>query len=168
MNAHRLADLRYLLQEDVYLLSADREVYLHRPEPQVTPPETPEIAFKYMGDYKNAFLILTHYPEHEHIEPSHLAALESTLKRIGLTPAEAGILNMAAHQAVNYETLTEHLKPKKLIILGTAALPGEAPFVTLNQPQQAGDIQVLYTFSFGEMMGHKENTKLFWNQIKQF
>ncbi|GAB2697685.1 hypothetical protein GCM10027037_22260 [Mucilaginibacter koreensis] len=168
MTPDTTATLRYFLPEDLYLLPADREFYLHRPEQPAAEEQTPEPEFKYMGGYKKAFLIIAHYPEHEHMEPAHLTALESTLKRINLSLDEVAILNLATHSDVNYELFLKHLQPQKMVMLGQYALPAEAPFVTLNQPQVVNEVQLLYTFSFNEMMGNKENTKLFWNEIKQF
>jgi hypothetical protein len=168
MTPDTTATLRYFLQEDMYLLPADRDYYLHRPELPAAEEQTPEPEFKYTGGYKKAFLIISYYPEHDSMEPDHLTALESTLKRINLSMDDVAILNLASHRDYNYELMKKHLQPVKMVILGQHALPDEAPFITLNEPQTVSDVQLLYTFGFNEMMGNKENTKLFWNEIKQF
>ena len=167
MTPDTAATLRYFLQEDIFMLPADHDFYLHRTELPAVEEQTLEPEFKYTGNYKKAFLIVSHYPEHEYMEPAHLNALESTLKRLGLSLDDVALLNLAGHEGVNYEITIKHLQPQKVVMLGQAALLNGAPAVTLNQLQAADGIQLLHTFSFNEMVGNKENTKLFWNEIKQ-
>ena len=168
MNPELSASPLYFLQEDIYLLPEDRDNYLQRPQLPPAVEETPAPEFKYMGDYKKKVLIISHYPEQDVMDATHLSALESTLKRIGLAVDDVAILNIAAHPGLNYDLLTTQLNPDKLIILGIEALPDAMPAVTINQVQEVNGKPILYTFSFGEMMGNKENTKQFWNQVKEF
>lgn len=159
--------LRYLIQEDIYLLPADREFYSRPASPVVD--ETPELVLKYLGDYKKEFLIITYYPEHEHMEPTHQAALVNTLQRLQLELEHVGILNKATHPEADFSVLIEKLNPQKLMILGTEAMPADAPSaMVLNELSQLNTAKALYTFSFNEMMGNKDKTKIFWNLIKQF
>jgi hypothetical protein len=182
------AALRFILQDDVYLLPDDKN---YRPqvlvkhlaeipaEPVAETPDqpaveiavqpviekTPPIALNYLGKHKKAFLILTHYPGHEFIADEHLAALENILKRKDHTLDDVAILNMAKNTITGLEQLITHFTPQKLLILGDKALPAMEP-LTLNQPKNRDGYVVMYSFSFDEMMSSTQNKKAFWDQMK--
>ncbi len=160
------AALRYLLTDAVYLLPQDRDFYLNRPEPAAV--QTPEIDFKYLGGYKKRFLIISHYPQHEFMEPGHLTALQSSLQRKDYMLDDVAILNISAYTDVDYPALYEQLKPEKVLILGTEALLAGAPVLQLNQPVRDDEQWLLHTYSFAAMVGNKENTKAFWNIFKTY
>lgn len=171
-----LNQLQYFLPDDLFLLKADRNTYRGLPpqppiavnETPVTTVQTPVIAFKYLGDNQKSFLVLTHYTNAEFIADAHLNALISTVTRINYSLPDLAIVNLAHYPQANWEQLTQFFTPKKLLILGNKALPANLPALVLNETGQADGCQALYTFAFNEMMGNKENTKAFWNQIKTF
>nr|WP_213490287.1 hypothetical protein [Mucilaginibacter sp. Bleaf8] len=196
-----IAALRYLLQDDIYLLNADKE-QLRNPkpaapvvpepepaastapapqraeppvtatqpvsEPEVIAIKTPKREFKYLGSNKKHFLVICHYPQEQFMADAHLKALESTLSRISFTQDDIALLNIATCAGTDFKQLTSFFSPEKLLILGAQARPANFPEVALNAVQTINDCIALYTFGFDEMMGHKENTKAFWNQIKTF
>jgi hypothetical protein len=156
--------LRFILQDDVYLLEEDRPEYntVQKPLPVV---ETPPVNFNYLGSNKKNFLILVHYPGHQHIADDHLAALESVLGRKSHTREDVAIVNIAKN-TTEFELLKAHFGPKTLLILGQEAIPAdmrEAPFNTIEKQD---DVAVLFTFSFDAMMSSTENKKAFWDQVK--
>jgi hypothetical protein len=184
-----LAQLRYFLQDELYLLKADKDIYRNAETPQSaavtdaatatevppaiapTPPvteQTPVTTFKYLGCNQKSFLILTHYPAEQFITEAHLTALLNTITRLNFSQDDVAIINLSAYPEVSWQQLADFFKPAKLLVLGTAALPAQMPNLPQNQVQQLDACQALYTFSFNEMMGNKENTKAFWNQIKTF
>jgi hypothetical protein len=186
------AQLRYFLPDDLYLLNADKQVYapaeitaaeliIEAPAtasietaaetataPATIQTETPVTTFKYTGNNQKNFLILCHYPAAPQMADTHLTALINTITRINFTQDDVAIVNLAQYQQATWQQLTQFFEPQKLLILGTNALIQGLPTFSLNQIQQLGNCQALYTFSFNEMMGNKENTKAFWNQIKTF
>jgi hypothetical protein len=190
------AQLRYFLPEDLYLLSADKQVYAQAEmqaevtaaELMIEAPATPSIdtaaetaaapaaienktptpAFKYTGLNQKNFLVLCHYTNGPQMPDAHLTALINTITRINFTQNDVAIVNLAQYPQANWPQLLTFFEPKKLLVLGTGALPAGLPQLAQNQIQQTGNCQALYTFSFDEMMGNKENTKAFWNQIKTF
>lgn len=188
-----LAQLRYFLQDDLYLLNTDKEAY-NNPQPQhnltveglpvaatpapvsnaaPTPPapvidETPAITFKYSGGNQKRFLVLCNYPAAQFMADAHLTALLNTVTRLNFTQQDLAIVNLFNYPAATYQELLEFFNPAKLLVLGAAALPAGLPNINLNQVQTIAKCQALYTFSFDEMMGNKDNTKAFWNQIKTF
>jgi hypothetical protein len=156
--------LRFILQDDLYLLEEDKLSYNSVPalQPKI---ETPQQNFNYLGANKKNFLILAYYPDHEFIHADHLTALESVLTRIGHHRDDVAILNIAKI-ATEYESLAAHFNPKTLLILGEASLvPGIKP-PPFNQRQSNDGLNILYTFSFDAMMSSTDNKKAFWEQMK--
>ncbi|MFD1257099.1 hypothetical protein ACFQ3S_09850 [Mucilaginibacter terrae] len=190
-----LAQLRYFLQDELYLLKGDMQSYRNPDAPQtatVEPafaaadmeadtttasasPTTSAIieqtyapTFKYLGNNQKSFLILTHYPAEQFIAEAHLTALLNTVTRLNFSQDDVAIVNLSANPAVSWPQLADFFNPAKLLVLGAAALPAQMPNLNQNEVQQLNACLALYTFSFDEMMGNKENTKAFWNQIKTF
>ncbi len=178
-----LHQLRYFLQDDMYLLKADRQSYRHaETQPAAstdnTPTatfnadpvtqQTPATTFKYLGGNQKNFLILGSYPNGQFIAETHLAALMSTITRLNFSQDDVAILNLNEYPDANWPQVSAFFKPAKLLVLGAAAWPAGLSQILQNQVEHINGCQTLYTFSFNEMMGNKENTKTFWNQIKTF
>lgn len=141
--------------------------------PSVTLPaiSTPAMAepakpYHYIGNYQKNFLILVSYPEHEVMDPAHLAPLKSTIERKGMSLDDAAIVNIAKYPGHDIRAIGGHFKPQKLLFLGKAAIPGGFTAPPFNQLAKVGKSDALYTYSFNEMMGNKELTKAFWEQMK--
>jgi hypothetical protein len=157
--------LRFILQDDIYLLKDDRSSYrdLQVPQPEI---ETAKLVFNYLGANKKRFLILVHYADHDLMFDEHLAALESVLGRKNHGRDDVAILNMAKH-AVSYAALADYFDPQKVLILGQDAAPADMDRPEFNQVVKMGAVTLLYTFGFEEMMTNTENKKAFWEQVKQ-
>lgn len=134
------------------------------PEPVVT--ETQNGAFKYTGGYQQKFLIIVHYPNHDVMEPAHLNALESTIKRRDLSMGEVAVFNIAQYPGTEIKAIGRFFKPKRMLLMGKDTFPVGMATPVFNQLTMLGTCQLLYSYSFGEMMGNKENTKAFWEQMK--
>ena len=180
--------LRFILQDELYLLSADKTLYekkaipdhvIEAPIPEVKTqvvdpiieeplPEvkTQAINFNYLGQNLKSFLILVHYPDLEFIDDSHLAALTNIIKRKDLSVDDIAIVNLARHANAQYDELVKFFKPAKLLVLGKSALPQGIAQLTLNAPKPLGGIAALYSFGFNEMMDSVEHKKAFWEQMK--
>jgi hypothetical protein len=180
--------LRFILQDELYLLSADKTLYekkaipdhiIKAPIPEVKAqvvdsiieeplPEvkTQAVNFNYLGQNLKSFLILVHYPDLEFIDDSHLAALTNIIKRKDLSVDDIAIVNLARHANAQYDELVKFFKPAKLLVLGKSALPQGIAQLILNAPKPLGGITGLYSFSFGEMMDSVEHKKAFWEQMK--
>jgi hypothetical protein len=156
--------LRFILEDELYLLGQDRLAY-HGIPPARGPIQTPPATFHYLGSNKKNFLVLVNYPEHEFMPGQHLHALESTLGRIGYSPEDVAIVNSAKSPA-SLRQLLAHFLPKILLILGQASIPAGLEEPPFNLPQSNEGLQVLYTFSFDAMMASTENKKAFWEQMK--
>ena len=73
--------LRFILQDDIYLLHEDKLKYASPGSQQtsVLQPQsetvTPKPIFNYLGANKKGLLVLTYYPNTDFIADDHLAAL---------------------------------------------------------------------------------------------
>ncbi|MBB6129912.1 hypothetical protein [Mucilaginibacter lappiensis] len=180
--------LRFILQDELYLLNTDKAFYeeretpphiIERSEPEIkTQPieivsqeakpevKTPEPTFNYLGKNLKNFLILVHYPHQEFIADAHLAALQNILKRKEFELDDVVILNMAKYSTTTIAQLATFFKPVKLLLLGQAAIPQGMTALALNTPKTSGSRTALYSFSFDEMMDSVDNKKIFWELMK--
>jgi hypothetical protein len=174
MNITDPSSLSYFLQDDLYLLQQDREAYTGQPimdkatiemvaEPVV---ETPGPVFNYTGGNQKNFLIVVNYPEYELMDEAHLTALTNSLKLKGLSIEDVAIFNVFKHTDTNYTTLQQYFNPLRILFLGDTAIPAGTKALTLNQITNDAECQLLYSLSFNEMMGNKDKTRAFWEQMK--
>lgn len=156
--------LRFILQDELYLLNEDKSLYntITKPQPLI---ETPRPNFNYLGSNKKNFLILVNYAGHEFIPDDHLTALESILGRKGHSREDVAILNIAKNTD-EFESITAHFEPKTLLILGQESIPSGMQQPQFNIPEKHEHADVLFTFSFDAMMTNMENKKSFWEQMK--
>lgn len=196
MNIDNHAALHFIMQDDIFLLRSERELFgkatvaelvaapdENKPQmqvieqasgPKVPEPATPALlqpvkqvpAIKYRGNNSSGYVVLVHYPAAEWMHDAHLTALENTLKRKGIEPAEVAIINMATQNEITFDVFIEQLRPKKLLLMGKESLPAGIAELKFNQLHQLTGCTALYTFSFGEMMESNENKKIFWEQMK--
>ena len=164
----------FIMPDELYLLHNDKVVgpapstSMPIPEPSPAPAiKTPPVNFNFMGGNKKKFLIITHYPDLEFINDTHLTALENILKRLEVTLDDAAIFNIAKYAGTGYQQVVGSFKPERLLLLGKNALPPGIGQLTLNQPQQLNNCNILFSFSFDEMMDSNENKKAFWEQMKK-
>jgi len=158
--------LRFIFQDEIYLLDEDKSSYntisIPEPAPEI---KTPEPVFNYMGGNKKNFLVLVSYAWHEFIADDHLTALESVLGRKGYNREDVAILNIAKNSA-EFELISAHFNPKILMILGKDAMPAGLGQPSFNTVEDRGEFKLLHTYSFDEMMSNNENKKAFWEQVK--
>lgn len=175
MKTENTAALHFILQDDIFLLNQDREAYsyaalpVEQPELQPEPVavmETKPLAFNYLGGNKKSFLITVYYPGIDFMADAHLTALQNTLKRLGFELDDVAILNLANYAGADYETIASFFSPKKLLVMGKNALPGDFAPIKLNEQQIINGYATLFTYSFDEMMDSNEYKKAFWEQMK--
>jgi hypothetical protein len=128
--------------------------------------ETNATTFKYKGAYLQKFLIIVHYPGLDVMEPAHFTALESTITRKDLSMDDVAIFNIAAYPGTELKTIGAFFRPKKMLLLGAETLPIGLVNPLFNQVTKLGKCDMLYSFSFADMMGNRENTKVYWEQMK--
>ena len=182
------AALRFILQDEIYLLNSDKALYginapavtepaeVLQPAPGAipaapTPPvaviKTPAPVFNYLGGHKKMVLVIVHYPGLDFIDDKHLTALSSIVARLQLGLDDIAILNRAKYPAATFTELETFFAPQKLLLLGMYAIPTGIGALTLNKLTPINNYTVLYSYSFGEMMDSNEMKKAFWEQMKQ-
>lgn len=185
MNIENPAALHFIMQDDLFFLNTDKNLYNNKVVAATSPDnevvDTPAVIvsqviekamvekpveFTYHGKNKKNFLVLVHYPTLEFIHETHLTALENILKRKGFEVDDVAIVNTAKHDSANIELLTTYFKPQKMLVLGKSALPQGLQPMALNVPQQVTGFATLYSFSFDEMMDNNDYKKAFWEQMK--
>ena len=164
MKIENPAALRFIMQDDIYLLPGDKNSPVEKIAEPVVKTEKPIL--NYLGKHKKSFLVIVHYTNHEFIADTHLAALENILKRKEYSLDDVAIFNKATHPGVGFEELQAYFNPQKLLVLGKDALPANSIAFTFNQPQELAGYTALYSFSFDEMMDNTANKKTFWDQMK--
>ena len=195
MKVENPAAFRFLLEDELYLLNADKLLYDKITEPELTTAEpsspiieqitprpattspalaaepqpvipTPAAGFKYKGQNLKNFLVLTSYSTDEFIKAEHLTALENILKRKELSPDDVAIFNLANFSETKFSQLKTFFKPTKVLVLGGNALPQDIKVLKPNKPVTSNGITVLYSYSFDEMMDNVEYKKTFWELVK--
>lgn len=156
--------LRFIFEDELYLLEEDKKYYTNAPipEPEI---KTPAVEFNYLGGNKKNFLVLVNYTTHDLMPDEHLAALESVLTRKGLNREEIALLNLARNINDN-NAIIEYFKPETILILGKTAVLTAMDEPAFNQIVQQQNFNVLYTFGFDEMMNNVANKRSFWEQVK--
>lgn len=165
--------LKFIIQEDVYLLIKDKEPTLVSTKPSESDTSEPanitnNPSFKYLGENLKNIMVLVNYTTEEVINDSHLAALTSTLSRKDITINDVAIVNTANYSNHTWQQLTAFFSPLKVLIMGKPSLPPNIPQVGFNKPQNINNTLILYTYSFDEMMNNIDNKKAFWEQVKNF
>jgi hypothetical protein len=188
------AGLQYLLSEDIYLLKQDMDnldgivaepatvieepvIIAAKPEPVIAEQpivaeqpvivaEAPALYFNYLGSNAKQFLILCNYPGNDQMEEKHLEALKSALSRKELALDDVAIVNISKHGTATITELNGYFKPSRLLLLGAPCVLVGWDKLVLNELTNLGGIKALYTYSFTEMMGDRDKTKAFWEQMK--
>jgi hypothetical protein len=168
--------LHFIMQDELFFLKEDREkqdslapvmAIIEEETPVAVVTTEPKPDFTYTGK-KGGLLILVHYTDQEFIHEIHLSALENILKRKNVAIADVAILNMAKNTGTDFESLVTYFDPSKILLLGKGSLPQGIIKLDINQVKQTGNTNLLYSFSFDEMMDSPDNKRTFWEQMKNF
>ncbi|MGI4022185.1 MAG: hypothetical protein ACRYFA_11825 [Janthinobacterium lividum] len=169
MIAEQATALRILMNDDLYLTTEDLQketvfipITLSEPEPNILIEEPIVPEFKYIGKNLKNFLILTN----ETILENHLKALENTLLRKQMSLEDVAIVDYAAYNAFSFEQINASFMAQKIVCFGLKPEVLDLPEATVNHINTYPNYQILYTFSFSEMLGDKEKTKAFWEPMK--
>ncbi len=169
MIAGHEAALRILMNDDLYLDLRDleqKEIYFNKVLSEkpvsVYVEEEPKPAFIFIGKNQKNFLILIN----EALPENHLKALESTLLRKQLVLDDVAILDYATTANKNFADVNASFMPQKMVCFGLKPEDLGLPEAKFNEISSYENLQILYTYSFTEMLGNKEKTKAFWEPMK--
>ena len=166
MKIENPAAFRFIMQEELYLLAGDR-TGAYAPSLPAPFIKTQPVTLNYLGANKKHFLVIVHYPGQENIGGAHLAALESTLKRLEYAIDDAAIFNRSNYAEASFKQITDFFTPQKLLLLGKDALPAGFDPIPPNEVRTVSACRTLFSFSFDEMMDNNQHKKTFWEQMKQ-
>ena len=170
MLTEHAAAFRILMDDDLYLTKEDwfkENTFVASPAAEESagtlPTEEINIPkFEFSGKNLKNFLILTD----ETLQENHLKALESTLSRKQMSLDDVAVVDLSNYRNTNFEQLNAVFMPQKLVFFGLKPETLGLPTTELNQIGTYADYQILYTYSFNEMLGNKEKTKAFWEPMK--
>lgn len=168
MLTEEAAALRILMNEDLYLAKNDW-VQEEKPVKAILP-EEPVVGltkklkteFTFVGKNLKNFLILTN----QKFNDNQLKALENTLTRKQMSFEDVAIIDFSAYQNIGFEGLHASFMPQKLVCFGLKPKDLGLLEAAMNQISILPNYQILYTYSFTEMLGNKEKTKAFWEAMK--
>ena len=168
MLTEEAAALQILMNEDLYLTKNDlvREekpvelISFEKPIAELPKKTKPEFVF--IGKNLKHFLILTD----QKLNDNQLKALENTLARKQMSFDDVAIVDFSAYSNTNFEEVNASFMPLKLVCFGLKPEDLSLPQTTLNEIHQEPNYQILYTYSFTEMLGNKDKTKAFWEAMK--
>ncbi len=165
MLAEHEAALRILMNDDLYLNLKDLEAE-EKETPEVVVEkqvkEKPKPEFIFTGKNQKNFLILTN----EVLQQSHLKALENTLLRKQLSLNDVAIIDYSASANKSFDDINTSFTPQKIVCFGLKPQNLNLPKAAFNEISTFENLQILYTYSFTEMLGNKEKTKAFWEPMK--
>lgn len=160
MLAEHEAALRILMNDDLYFSWKDLEPKEKEIPEVVAEKQIPEFVF--IGKNQKNFLILIN----EVLPENHLKALENTLLRKQLTLDDVAIVDYSAFDDKSFDDINASFMPKKIVCFGLKPENLNLPKAAFNGISSFENLQILYTYSFIEMLGDKEKTKAFWEPMK--
>ena len=168
MIAENPTALQILMNEDLFLTTEDR-IQEEKLILQVLPEESaiiieekPAPQFTYIGKNLKKFLVLTAEGLHE----NHLKALENTLTRKQMSLDDVAVVDFSAYDKISFDQLNASFMPLKLVCFGLKPELLGLPQIGFNEVGTYSNCRILYTYSFSEMLGNKDKTKLFWEPMK--
>ncbi len=166
MIAESAAALGILMNDDLYLSREDlsrENTNIILAEPEAVLPEEGFIpTIQFLGKNLKNFLILTN----EVILENHLKALVNTLSRKQLTLDDVALVDFSIQNNLTIAQLHTVFMPQKLVLFGLNSAKINLPETEINQVVRVDDLEILYTYSFTEMLGNKDKTKAFWEPMK--
>lgn len=155
--------LRYLLDDLLFDFEADFPAATEQ-SPNIDRP-----TFNVLGANKSRILYLVENMTEGHFSPAALDAFTKTLHALGLALDDVAVLNLAQIEAgVNFEDLCSYFDPQRIIFAGPSPAKVGIDGLSLNVASSQQSIELLYTYSFEEMLTDTNKKKLFWQAVKAF
>ena len=96
-----------------------------------------------MGENKKNVIIMVNEPKAVYLSEDDLGFLTTILKACQLSLADIGIINIA-EQKVNFETIKQELRPKKILLFDVEPSVIKLPFlIPVFQPQNFDDCTIM-------------------------
>ncbi|MGX5688648.1 hypothetical protein [Arcticibacter tournemirensis] len=164
--SHPLA-LHFLMTEDIF--SVDE---LQDAAPAVTAPSTEKEeesmpVFDYQGE-NNRYMLLLHDNPNQKLMPSgELDTLTTILLAKKMEIKDVAIVNIAQYPSVTWRQLKEYFACNSLVLLGVTPRRLQLNEIPQNAVTSFEGMNVLFTYSFAEMLNNNDRKRAFWNEMKK-
>lgn len=161
MKASDPVALQYLMTDDIYLINEETI-------PQVsedTAANSP--VFNYLGENNKFMLLLIREDSHPNLRSNELEALANILGAKRMSLKDVAIVNQRMYNTSSWKEFKAYFACSSIVLFGID--PTEIKIRTLprNAITDFEGMQVLFTYSFAEMLSNVDKKREFWNQMKK-
>lgn len=161
MKASDLVALQYLMTEDIYLIS-EKELATTSAESQDSSP-----AFNYLGENNKFMLLLIQEDSHPNLRSNELEALASILGAKRMSIKDVAIVNQRKYSSSTWKDFKAYFACSSIVLFGIDPQEVKIRPLPKNAITAFEGIQVLFTYSFAEMLNNVDKKREFWNQMKK-
>ena len=161
MKASDAVALQYLMTEDIYLIN-EEELSTSSGERTEDGP-----AFDYLGENNKFMLLLIQEDGHPNLRSNELEALANILGAKRMSLKDVAIVNQRKYTSSTWKDFKDYFACSSIVLFGID--PSEIKIRTLpkNAITELEGMQVLFTYSFAEMLNNTDKKREFWNQMKK-
>ncbi len=155
--------IRALMSETIFgIESLDQDAILEEPILDAAPTE-----ITIMGGNRRNVLFITGNASNPFFSKEAELAFMKTLGALKLDLEDVAVVNSAEERGLgSFERLKDKLEPRICVFLGLNPQKLGLNTFALNILGREGDIEILYSFSFEEMLTDTGKKKMFWEAIK--
>lgn len=161
MKASDPAALQYLMTEDIYLIS-EEELAETSLNSQETGP-----SFNYLGENNKFMLLLIREDSHPNLRSNELEALANILGAKRMSIKDVAIVNQRKYTACSWKEFKGYFGCRSIVLFGVDPPDLKIRPLPKNVITDFEGMQVLFTYSFAEMMNSVDKKREFWNQMKK-
>lgn len=161
MKASDPVALQYLMTDDIYLIHEE-------PVPQASDDSAGKSpTFNYLGENNKFMLLLIQEDSHPNLRSNELEALANILGAKRMSLKDVAIVNQRKYSASSWKEFKAYFACSSIVLFGID--PTEIKIRTLprNAITDFEEMQVLFTYSFAEMLSNVDKKREFWNQMKK-
>lgn len=151
--------LSSFMTETIFVIGKDRDT--------TTPAENngTDTSLPRLGGNARHVVFVVNEPSYPYMAPAELEALKKMLAASGMSIDDVAVVNAAGTDLTDGK-LQRVFQPACLVLLGVSPRQAGLPEMEINQSAIREGTQVLYTYSFNEMMENTEKKRLFWERFK--
>lgn len=161
MKASDPVALQYLMTDDIYLIQEE-------PVPQASEDRAGKSpTFNYLGENNKFMLLLIQEDSHPNLHSNELEALANILGAKRMSLKDVAIVNQRKYSTSSWKEFKAYFACSSIVLFGID--PTEVKIRTLprNAITDFEGMQVLFTYSFAEMLSNVDKKREFWNQMKK-
>lgn len=163
--------LRILMNDDIYIIpegiTDELDADVVNDEIQKQENLSPSY-FEYLGENNKYTLVIVDYERDTFIDDAGREFLKKILAAKSMDMQDIALLNISKHKNTDFDTLKNFFACSRIILFGVAPQQIGLGHITANQAEAYNDVNVLATYSLGEMSGDAKKKTEFWNVLKSF